>query len=162
MKINFFDQGCNTAISANEFGICDDHLQAAAYITTDQQMKWGAHIVNPEGREILFVAIDNCIEIKRPNGEMERRCDAMLSYDRNIDFVELKDVKANWIEDGAGQLLATVSIFSKFHDLKQYRRKRAFICNRQHRRFRPTNLETKQRFEYTFNMRVFAQHQITV
>lgn len=162
MKINFFDKGCDFSLDDARFGICDNQNQSPAFCTVDNEVRWGAEVLNQTKKNVRFVAIDNCIDIRRPNGDMERRCDAMLTYEDGIDFVELKDVARGSIADGAEQIFITLRVFTRFHDLKQFRRRRAFICNIQHPNFRRINLETKQRFESEFGMRLFVQHDIVI
>lgn len=78
------------------FGICDDEDEAAktpAYVDADAKHKeeWTAVVTNRSGKIISFIAVDNKIEIRRENGQMENRCDAMLHNDEYIIFIELKD-----------------------------------------------------------------------
>lgn len=41
--------------------------------------------------EVKFVPVDHCIELLKPDGTMDNRCDGCLFYEKTIIFVELKD-----------------------------------------------------------------------
>lgn len=100
------------------FGICDDEDEAAktpAYVDVDvnRQDKWTAIVKNKSEKIISFIAVDNKIEIKRDNGQMENRCDAMLHNDDYIVFIELKDQGKDWIRHAVeDQLVTTINILS--------------------------------------------------
>ena len=91
MKINFFDKKCQSQTHRHKFGICDQPFppETPAYLDTENPRDWIAIVENSQEIEATFTAIDNCIEIRRPNGEMDSRCDGMLTYDKCIIFVEL-------------------------------------------------------------------------
>ena len=85
MTVNFFQVGCQEPpISALEFGLCDDQNGRVAYTDTTDSSKWVAWVENPEAKQIMFTAVDNCIEILREDGNAERKCDALLTYTDNI------------------------------------------------------------------------------
>ncbi|MFN5894258.1 MAG: hypothetical protein ACK45Z_16760, partial [Dolichospermum sp.] len=109
MSINFFKSTCQSQTNQYKFGLCDDPNKDKdpAYIDTVDCSKWIAIVENNQEIEVIFTAIDNCIEILRSNGERENRCDGMLTYNNHIIFVELKERKYTnsvWIDEGENQL----------------------------------------------------------
>ena len=88
MSINFFKSTCQSQTNQYKFGLCDDPNEDPAYIDTDIDdcSKWIATVENNQEIEVIFTAIDNCIEILRSNGEKENRCDGMLTYNNHIIF----------------------------------------------------------------------------
>ena len=102
MKKDFFKKTCQEKTKEKQFGLIDLQDGTAASINIDRQAKaeWIAIVNNDNQAEITFTAIDNCIPIYRPNGDLESRCDRMLTHANNIDFVELKAVRQGWIEGG--------------------------------------------------------------
>ena len=84
MPINFFKQICKTESSEINFGICDNLKNKGAYIDENNKSNWISIVSNPDQKEIEFYAIDNCVEIRRANGEMESRCDGVLKESSNL------------------------------------------------------------------------------
>lgn len=141
MSIDFFIAKCQTEnIVDKEFGICDDEdeeKKTPAYVDRNQPDKWGAVVKNQTNQSINFTAVDNCVEMNRSDGTMDFRCDAMLTNDDNIVFVELKVQAADWIFHAVDeQLQTTIDHFKANHDLSRYKYKRAFVCNKRHPNFR--------------------------
>lgn len=94
MAIDFFKD--EEPVECSPFGICDDEdeaIKTPAYVDTYEARKdkWIAVVTNKSGKRIMFIAVDNKIEIKRDDGQMENRCDAMLHNEDYIIFIELKD-----------------------------------------------------------------------
>ena len=117
------------------FGICDDEDESAktpAYVSIDPTDKWVAIVQNRTEKPINFTAVDNCIEIRRANGDMDNRCDAILTNDEHIVFIELKVQRTSgWITHAVDeQLQTTIDHFKENCDIDKYRYKRAFVCNR--------------------------------
>mgnify|MGYP000421191526 CR=1 FL=1 len=91
MSVNFFQADCETITSAVKFGICDGENTYPAFLNFDALVeKWIAEVENEEEIEVIFTAIDNCIDILDENGETQSRCDAMMRYAENLIFIELK------------------------------------------------------------------------
>ncbi|MFO5490953.1 MAG: hypothetical protein ACLBM6_00040, partial [Cuspidothrix sp.] len=115
MSINFFDANCQSQTNQPKFGLCNDPPPSKdpAYIDIDDCSKWIAIVENNQEIEVIFTAIDNCIEILRSNGEGENRCDGMLTYNNHIIFVELKEknFRNNWVAKGEKQLKNTISVW---------------------------------------------------
>jgi hypothetical protein len=152
MGINFFEENCQTQTNQAKFGLCDDPPPPnnPAYIDTEDCNKWIAIVENNQRLEVIFTAIDNCIEILRPDGKMDSRCDGMLTYESKIIFVELKErnyTNSVWIEDGDRQLRNTISVFINHHDLAAYKSKKAYIANRKKPQFQHSHKEKMQKFK---------------
>lgn len=164
-KVDFFTPQCQTeGIDAAIWGICDDEdktEKTPAYVSYDKQDKWNATVVNNSGKAINFTAVDNCVVVHRENGEMENRCDAMLTNAGNLVFVELKDERKNWLTHAVEQLQATINAFGLYNDVSQYTCKRAFACNKRHPQFAYSNKELKQRFFQKNGFRQFDEAVIT-
>lgn len=136
MPIDFFKLSCQETTNVQLFGLCDDPppSKSPAYIEYDSINKpnWIAEVVNNKAINVTFTAIDNCIIIKRPNGEEESKCDGMLTFNDSIVFVELKDrIGKGWLGKARDQLITTISIFSSNHNVNAYKNKRAHIANAQ-------------------------------
>ena len=167
MSINFFDANCQSQTNQPKFGLCDDPPPSkdAAYIDTDDCSKWIAIVENNQELEVIFTAIDNCIEIIISNGEKENRCDGMLTYDNHLIFVELKERKSEnskWVGKGEEQLKNTISVFIANHDLAIYKSKKAYIANNKKPNFQSSQSERMARFEAETGFRLIIQNTIKV
>ena len=167
MSIIFFDANCQSQTNQPKFGLCDDPPPSkdAAYIDTDDCSKWIAIVENNQELEVIFTAIDNCIEILRSDGKMDNRCDGMLTYNSKIIFVELKERKSknsNWVGKGEEQLKNTISVFIANHDLAIYKFKIAYIANNKKPNFPSSQMERMDRFKDETGFRLIIQNTIKV
>lgn len=165
MPIDFFIAKCQIEnIREKEFGICDDEdrtKRAHAYIDTTNPEKWIAIVKNKTDKAINFTAVDNCVEIRRPDGTMDYRCDAMLTNDENIVFVELKNQMAKWIAHAVDeQLQTTIDHFKANHDISKYKHKRAFACNKKSPYFNVSNKAKMNAFYQKNRIRLNLQTEI--
>lgn len=136
MPINFHDVACQESTTEKLFGLCDDPPPpyVPAYINKDTVNKpnWIAEVINDNLKKVTFTAIDNCIPILRANGEAESRCEGMLTYDKTIIFLELKNrIGRGWLAKARDQLKITISLFEENNDMNDYDSKRAHIANAQ-------------------------------
>lgn len=134
MPVDFFISSCKSTTVKNKFGLCDDPPPATnpAYIDEYVQDKWIAEVINKNEITVDLHAIDHCIEIKRPNGEMESRCDCMLHYNNSLIFIELKDrASSGWLKKGGDQVSITIRKFKEFHDTNIFKKMEAYVCNKQ-------------------------------
>lgn len=158
MKIDFFKD--EQIVSDNYFGLCDDEDESSktpAYVDTNPGNKdrWIADVRNISGKSIGFAAVDNKIEIIRDDGSMENRCDVMLHNDDYIIFVELKVQGKDWIKHAVEeQLQTTIDIFKSCHDIRQFRRRIAYACNKRHPAFAVSHKEYMQRFRKRNDVRL--------
>ena len=167
MSINFFDANCQSQTNQPKFGLCDDPNKDKdpAYIDTVDCSKWIAIVENNQEIEVIFTAIDNCIEILRSNGERENRCDGMLTYNNHIIFVELKTRKSKnskWVGKGEEQLKNTISVFIANHDLEIYKSKKAYIANNKKPTFQSSQITRMDKFKDETGFRLIIQNTIEI
>lgn len=130
MSVNFFKNACVTNSSSKEFGLCDDIPNNPAYINEKDKLKWIGVVKNPDQKYAQFYAIDNCLGLKRANGDLESSCDGVLKESNNLIFVELKERKSgSWFGDGRKQLTNTINIFKANHDMSKFSNITAHVCN---------------------------------
>jgi hypothetical protein len=149
--IDFNVAACQTKSSRKKFGLCDDPPPARipAYIDENNGKKWIAVVVNEQLKEVTFTAIDNCIEIRKPDNTMHKRCDGFLTYDDNVIFVELKARGAMgnlWVKDGEAQLRTSIGHFMVTDDADNYTEKKAYIANSQRPKFKQTQAQRMNKF----------------
>ena len=138
--INFFLKEHITSSSRRRFGVCDPPAsEQKAYIAEGEGENWIAVVDNYYEIEVKFVPVDHCIELLKPDGTMDNRCDGCLFYEKTIIFVELKDrnIKgANWIKDAEKQLRHTIKRFEDEGESNAFTVKKAYIANSAKPRFR--------------------------
>ena len=145
-----------------KFGICDGENDTKAFVTTDTELKWICTVVNQQAMDVEFRAIDYCVIILRKDGNQERICDAMLTYNDNIVFIELKEKVKSWMEDGIDQIQKTLPYFTANHNLAEFRHKRAFVANRRHPDFHVIDQGLKRWFWDNYRIRINVQAEIVV
>ena len=143
MSVNFDVANCQTNSNRKTFGLCDDPHPAnnPAYIDEANGANWIAVVENDSQQQITFTAIDNCIEILKPDGKMKQRCDGMLTYNTTVIFVELKDRDAMgnaWVENALPQLKSSIESFEDTILAENYNKKLAYVSNKQHPKFKST------------------------
>ncbi len=151
MSINFFETKCQTFSSRKLFGLCDDPPPASnpAYIDELNGAKWIAVVINKDRIEVTFTAIDNCITIKKPEGEFAKRCDGVLNYNSTVTFVELKQRGAignAWVKDAEKQLRTTIGYFELEDEAENYNKKKAYIANSEHPKFKESQTRRMEQF----------------
>ncbi|SFE96730.1 hypothetical protein SAMN05518672_11372 [Chitinophaga sp. CF118] len=151
MSIEFNAVNCQTHSNKKLFGLCDDPppKKNPAYIDESDGAKWVAVVVNDDQYTTTFTAIDNCIEMKRKNETMDKRCDGVLTYDSNVIFVELKERGAignMWVKDAEKQLRTSISYFEDTDESEGYRRKKAYIANSEHPKFKESQTRRMEQF----------------
>jgi hypothetical protein len=139
--IDFFPEEHKQVSNRQRFGICDTPPPPAskAYIDEVNGRNWIAVVENSYQEAITFIPVDNCIEIKRPDGTMDKRCDGFLYYGASVIFVELKqrdERGSKWIKDAENQLRVTIGHFEEVPRAKDFSVKKAYIANSSRPRFR--------------------------
>jgi len=165
MSINFFKSTCQSQTNQYKFGLCDDPNGSPAYTDTDDCSKWIAIVENNQEIEVIFTAIDNCIEILRSDGKKDNRCDGMLTYNNHIIFVELKTRKSknrDWCGDGENQLRKTINVFIANHDLAIYKSKKAYIANNKKPNFQSSQITRMDKFKDETGFRLIIQNTIEI
>jgi len=152
MRDSFFLAKCQTSSTSKIFGLCDDPRPASnpAYIDEHDGKKWIAVVNNPSLVEVIFTAIDNCVETLRPDGKMSQRCDGVLTHGDTVIFVELKQRGARgnaWVIDAEEQLRTTVGNFKETDDYEEFPIRKAYISNSEHPKFKQTQSVRMQKFE---------------
>lgn len=151
MKMEFEIANCQTQSDKKIFGLCDNPSPAKepAFIDELDGSKWIAVVENEDRHQVVFTAIDNCIEIKGADGKMEKRCDGMLSYKSTIIFVELKQRSAKgnaWVEEAEHQLKSSIHHFEKTYFSESFNQKKAYISNSEHPKFKASQIGRMERF----------------
>ena len=161
MSINFFEPDCRDTTSHVKFGLCDGGNDTPAYIELDESLPWICTVCNDNSIEVELWAIDHCVTILRNDGDMTSRCDCMFTYPDNIVFVELKEKRANWIEEGIRQIEQTLDLFPSL-TLSAFKHKRAFVANRKHPHFHVIEDETMRRFFSKHRVRLNVEAEIII
>ncbi len=164
MDIDFFIKQCQTEnITAERFGICDPGNGEKAFVDYENEEFWTAIVENRSGNSLNFTAIDNCVEIRRPDGNMDNRCDAMLTGGGHIIFIELKDQGKDWIQHAVEeQLQTTINHFKANHNIDSYRKRSAYACNRRHPQFQYARMELMNEFRSRNNVRLNIVNTIVI
>lgn len=142
MAINFFDPQCVTATSEKVFGIYD--IPPATLDFTNDVI-WIAWVENENQKDIVFTAIDKCLNIPGIEGE---RCEAMMSYEDTLIFIELKDANGGrWSGKARDQITNTIKLFVRDVGIGNYRRCYGHIANKQRPNFKAGGISFFQKFE---------------
>jgi hypothetical protein len=148
--INFFPEEHKQVSKKKRFGICDTSPPPQkAYIDETNGRNWIAVVENVYQDAVTFIPVDHCIEIKRPDGVTDCRCDGFLYYDTTIIFVELKQRNGSgskWIKEGDHQLRVTIRHFENTSQAKDFKIKKAYISNSAKPFFRSFQAERMDRF----------------
>lgn len=162
MSIDFFQANCQSNTKSTVFGICDNQDGTRAFIDTTNPNQWIAKAENDNAIEVMLTAVDNCVTILRPDGNMDNRCDAILTYMDNIVFVELKNQRADWITDAINQIETTIIHFMANHNINSFRHKRAFAANKKHPQFSSATHARSQFFfsRYKVRLNIYATIKI--
>lgn len=158
--INFFDPNCQEAPrSEREFGICEGN--PIAYTTTTNSDAWIAKVENNSGLPVVLTSIDGCV-IKGNELSGQRRCDCMLTTERHLYFLELKEELRNWKSGAIEQLISTIKIFLENHNELNFRHKKAFACNRKSPRFQEIDHELNYQIFRKYGFRIDAQAKVVL
>ena len=161
MSVNFQVAACQEALNNSLFGLCDDKNGQKAYTNANNPESWIATVKNDRNKELVFTAIDKCI-IRDNDYAGRGRCDGMLTSDDHIYFIELKDQTKSWITDAIEQLESTIQFFIAGHDINEYKHKKAFACNKQHKHFQEIDIELNLKFFRQYKVRIDVQADIII
>jgi Holliday junction resolvase-like predicted endonuclease len=166
MNVDFFKTDCQITTSEKKFGLYDAEDKSPVIIKLTDEDSWNAKVLNNAGKNILFTAIDNCIEILKINGDMDSRCDCMLSFDSTLIFVELKNKRESWQAEGLAQIENTAirmltEISNHYYSFKK---RKAVVANRKNQfpSFHDSNAEQRQYFKSKYNMRIQFEAEIII
>jgi hypothetical protein len=152
MSIDFSLAKCQDSSSKKLFGICDDPGPATsrAYLDEVDGGKWIAVVQNEYTYDVLFTAIDHCIEVPpKPNGNPSKRCDGMLTYNDTVIFVELKEraqFGTDWIKNAEKQLKTTIAHFETTDLAEEFTNKKAYASNSEHPKSKQSYLVRVEKF----------------
>lgn len=166
MVVDFFKVDCQKSLNEKRFGLVDPEDGTPAKIKLKDEASWNATVVNDGAKPILFTAIDHCIEILRANGEMDNRCDVMLSYEDNLFFVELKNKRESWQAEGLAQIESTINRFKEENEeyYFSFKKRKAIVANAKHQFtcFQDLNLEQREYFMKTHKARIQFEAKIII
>lgn len=163
MSVDFFEAKCKSTTNKSLFGLCDNEDNSPAFIDFTDKSKWIATVYNSmPAKDLVFIAIDNCIDIYKKDGSMDPHCDCMLTYSENIVFVELKNKVSDWISEGMHQIEITLKNFRENHNLSEYKHKRAFVANKRHPNFHVIQVEAKRKFWDNYRVRINIDAEIKI
>lgn len=156
MPIDFFKAQCQTNTTDAKFGICDDDDELPAYTDTAHPNNWIATILNDSSKEIIFTAVDKCIEFPLIDGQMQSRCDAMMTSNNCLYLIELKNKRSDWKSSGIAQLEATIiNLMNTIEPIfNSYKSRKAYVANRRHPHFQVIENETMEIFRDKYKVRL--------
>jgi hypothetical protein len=131
LAVDFFQAKCQTGPhTVSEFGIRDED-GSVAYVDKDKQNEeahWIATVKNPSQLAVTFTAIDGCVF---PCSEGPKRCDVMLTTEKSLHLIELKDrkKKKEAAKDGKAQLISTIQALGA-DVVSQFKVRQAHVCNK--------------------------------
>ena len=166
MKVDFFNPSCQTITTERRFGLYDQENQTPASIVLTDEAIWNATVVNNKGKTISFTAIDNCIDVLKENGEMDNRCDCMLTYEATLLLVELKNERGSWQTEGLAQVeniaKRMIEEIPKYYF--SYKKRKAIVSNRKKKfpAFHNSNAEQRQYFSSMYKMRIQFDAEIII
>lgn len=166
MMVDFFKKECQEIISHQKFGIFDAEDKTPAKIKLIDEDRWNATVINEDEKSITFTAIDNCIDVYKPNNEMDSRCDCMLTYDTTLLLIELKNKRESWQSEGLEQI-ENIAIRMKSENPDFYnvfKKRKAIVANRKNQfpSFHEVNIEQRQYFWKEYKMRIQFEAEIII
>ena len=165
MPIDFFIPKCSNTLNNKKFGLCDDPppSKAPTYTSTSTSDNWIEIVKNSNRYDATFIAVDECIELKKANGHQDKRCDCMLAYTNKLVFIELKNRNSNgWMDDAEEQLRVTIGHFISNHSISSYTSKVAYIANKRHPKFRSGQQTRMDRFKDDTGVRLRIENDIVL
>lgn len=128
-KIDFSPYG-QSVPSCEVFGLVDPDDRDGkkpVYIDIGNPQIWGARVHYSRKRiDYKFIPVDNNIPLKREDGSDISRCDAVITTERSVCFIELKNQRKAYIPKAVQQLLSTIDLFK---NIEKFEKKFAYICN---------------------------------
>ncbi|MDY0076512.1 MAG: hypothetical protein RBR87_04475 [Bacteroidales bacterium] len=142
MAINFFKENCLSKTNETVFGIYDAPPATLSFVNSEEWIVW---VDNENSKEINHVAIDDCLDIHKSEGE---RCDSMITYDDVLTFIELKDRSGGrWAGKARDQLANTIALFKRDVGIAGYKKLYGHIANKQRPIFNSGGKSFSQKFE---------------
>tara|TARA_B100000378_G_C17946828_1_gene378700 strand:+ start:286 stop:783 length:498 start_codon:yes stop_codon:yes gene_type:complete len=165
MPINFFEAQCSSFSKDKLIGICDDPPPAnnPAYLDLQNRNNWISIVKNIQEKEFSFHAIDNCIEVLKPDGTLDSRCDGLLKVNKDLIFIELKNrVSSGWLSKGRSQLTNTINVFRRTHNPNDFDSIKAYVSNKQRPYSNTIHFGEIQRFRNDTSLILRVQQEIEI
>ncbi|MCF8425207.1 MAG: hypothetical protein K9H61_07245 [Bacteroidia bacterium] len=166
MSVDFFKATCQIETKEKKFGLFDAEDKTPTKIKLTEENTWNATVENNSGKSVLFTAIDYCIDVLRENGEMDSRCDCMLTYDSTLLLIELKNKRDTWQAEGLDQIenIAKIIIDEIPNHYYSFKKRKAIVANRKHQfpSFYDSNVEQRQYFNSKYKMRIQFEAEIII
>lgn len=166
MSIDFCKIECQTRTQEKRFGIYDAEDKSPAKITFVEEDAWNAIVINDNSKSILHTAIDNCIDIRRDNGDMDNRCDCMLTVEDTLILLELKNKRDSWQSEGLAQIEATIKrMKNESHQFyNEFKKRKAIVANRKNQfpMFYESNKEQREYFMKEYKTRIQFEAEIVI
>ncbi len=166
MSVDFFKAECQVLTKEKRFGLFDAEDTSPVQIKLVDEKSWNAIVINDNCVELIFTAIDNCVEMLRDDGEMDSRCDAMLIYNNTLLFIELKNKRDSWQSLGLSQIEATIKRMIVEHQVfyNGFAKRKAIVANAKYRFpcFQEVNLEQREYFMKNYKTRIQFEAEIII
>lgn len=166
MNIDFFKAECQISTRETKFGLYDAEDNSPAILKLTNEPSWNATVLNNGRKTIIFTAIDNCIDVLKENGKMDRRCDCMIAYDNALLLVELKNKRGTWQAEGLSQIenIAKKMVEEIPEYYFSFKKRKAIVANRKNQfpSFQEINVEQRQYFSSKYKMRIQFEAVIIV
>lgn len=121
-------------------------------------------VVNPRHVSYDFVPVDNNITIVEPQTQNKVSvCDAMILTEalQDVYFIELKDVRKQWVSKAVSQLESTIRIFNDSHSDVAFRHRLAYASNRRHP-FPASYREKEEQFRRSLGFKLVVSGRINI
>ena len=162
MSIDFFKADCQyPPIRSVLFGLCDPQTGKKAYPDTDNHETWIATVKNDNENDVVFTAIDKCVLFDHEYPD-RGRCDGMLTTDQHLYLVELKEQVPPWQSHAKEQLLSTIQFLLDTHDISQFKKRKAFACNKKRAAFVEIDNEENAKLFHETGFRLDIQAEVLI
>lgn len=160
--MDFFKKACQSGpYTALKFGVCDKQDSAIAYVDLQNPDEWTARVRNDQAIPVVFTAIDKCVILDDEHPE-RGRCDGMLTTEKLLYLIELKDMRSGWRQLAIDQLESTIIFLLQHHDVKEFRHKKAFACNKRRPAFAEVDNEQQLLFFRKYGFRLDLQADVVI
>ncbi|TLD47605.1 MAG: hypothetical protein FAZ92_00123 [Accumulibacter sp.] len=160
--MDFFNTACQSGpFTQEKFGLCDDQNANRAYVDTTMPDKWVATVENPARMAVTFTAIDKCV-IQDADEPGRGRCDGMLTTEELLYLIELKEQKTSWRQHAIDQLESSIQFLLAHHDVRRFRHKKAFACNKKGKPFVTVDNELMLQFFRDYGFRIDVQATLLI
>ena len=160
--LDFFRADCQyPPFSDASFGLCDDGKATRAYPDNNEPDKWIATVNNADGVNVVVTAVDKCV-FRDDEYVGRRRCDVMLTAEKLLYLVELKDCDPPWQSEAIEQLKSTIQFLMGTHNIDRFTKRKAFACNKRRNRFVAIDNEENITFFQQTTFRLDIQTDILI